>query len=249
MRSPPEEEETSVLDEKLEEVISEEAFRESKRQRLMTEEEGDIVNSIFGVGVLDTSPPLPKDESKGTQPAGGLLEHEGSAFAGLAVQERDDLTIDTDPDTKRMRKQPQDAIEAVVADSHDAVTRTSDQSTQATSSLTPQLDPEPENTADPMERLDHLIKTSPEVKQVYERALAMPTPSDHDACMELVTRMGVPVIKAGIPYEAEGLAASLARSGLVDFVGTEDSDVIASEVSPVSAPLDMYTRYRPSPSV
>jgi flap endonuclease-1 len=148
-RSPPEEEETSILDEALEQVVPEEAFRESKRQRSLTEEEGRIVQELLG------GRPAP-------------LAHEGEEAA---------------------------------------------------------------ETKEPLGRLDDLIQASPEVKATYQRALNMPTPSDHDACRELVMKMGVPVIEAKIPYEAEGLAASLAIAGLVDFVGSEDSDVIAYEVS------------------
>jgi hypothetical protein len=54
--------------------------------------------------------------------------------------------------------------------------------------------------------------------------------------------MGVPVLEAKIPFEAEGLAASLALSGLADYVGTEDSDVLAYKVSfPISSALTIGT--------
>jgi flap endonuclease-1 len=81
-----------------------------------------------------------------------------------------------------------------------------------------------------MSRLEDLIEVTPHVRQIYQRALNMPSASDHDACRDLVVKMGVPVLEACIPYEAEGLAASLANAGLVDFVGSEDSDVLAYEV-------------------
>jgi len=86
----------------------------------------------------------------------------------------------------------------------------------------------------PMEQLDAIISKSPEVKDIYARALSLPTISDHNDCKELLVKMGVPVMEAMAPYEAEGLASSLAKAGLVDFVGTEDSDVLAYEVSPES---------------
>jgi len=151
-RSPPEEEETSVLDEALEQVVPEEVFRESKSQKELTEEEGRIIR-IFLAG-----------------PSSG--------------NDRDEIEEIFTPDHRP-----------------------------------------------PMARLDDLIQVQPEVRQIYQRALNMPSSSDHDACRELVLKMGVPVLEARIPYEAEGLAASLANAGLVDFVGTEDSDVLAYEVS------------------
>ena len=82
-----------------------------------------------------------------------------------------------------------------------------------------------------MARLDELIARNPEVREIYNRALSLPKTSDHDDCKELLVKMGVPVLEAAVPFEAEGLAASLARAGLVDFVATEDSDVLAYEVS------------------
>lgn len=154
-RSPPEEEETSVLDEALEQVVPEEAFTESKRQKALTEEEGRIISSF--------------------------LARRGA-----------DVNVD-----------PTSEVEEI---------------------FTPDQTP-------PMTRLEGLIESTPEMKAVYQRALNMPTSSDHDACRDLVIKMGVPVLEARIPYEAEGLAASLTNAGLVDFVGTEDSDVIAYGVS------------------
>ena len=150
-RSPPEEEETSVLDEALEQVVPEEAFRESKAQKELTEEEGRIISQFLG-----------------TNPVGS----------------------------------PEEGMEEI---------------------FTPDQRPA-------MVRLEDLIEATPDVRAIYQRALNMPSPSDHDACRELVMKMGVPVLEASIPYEAEGLAASLANAGLVDFVGTEDSDVLAYEV-------------------
>lgn len=70
------------------------------------------------------------------------------------------------------------------------------------------------------------------VANIYERALAIPREEHHAACRELLKRMGVPIVFARVPYEAEGLCAAMALSGLVDFAGTEDSDVVAYGVSP-----------------
>lgn len=178
MYQAPEEEETSVLDEKLEEVIPGDAFKESKRQKILTEEEGYIISAYL---------PGPSTSAVTSSAIGA------DAPAPVAP------TISSVPDPAR-----------VIA-------------------LEMEEEVQEEDTREPMTRLDDLIEAVPPLRDVYERRLAMPTPADHDACMELVTRMGVPVIKAAIPYEAEGLAASLARAGLVDYVGTEDSDVIAYE--------------------
>jgi len=88
----------------------------------------------------------------------------------------------------------------------------------------------------PTERLDDIITRSPEVRDIYDRALSLPSKDDHNDCKELLVTMGVPVVEAIAPYEAEGLASSLAKAGLVDFVGTEDSDVLAYEAChPVSS--------------
>jgi flap endonuclease-1 len=152
-RSPPEEEETSVLDEALEQVVPEEAFRESRSQKELTEEEGKIIKRF-----LAGPTPTPNEPIEGV--------------------DEEIFTPDQRP---------------------------------------------------PMSRLEDLIEVTPHVRQIYQRALNMPA-SDHDACRDLVVKMGVPVLEACIPYEAEGLAASLANAGLVDFVGSEDSDVLAYEV-------------------
>jgi flap endonuclease-1 len=157
-RSPPEEEETSILDEALEQVVPEDAFRESRKQKELTAEEAQIIPSLLSGQVADPT------QSSGEE-----------------------------------REEPAEEI------------------------FTPEH-------RSPMSRLDDLIQATPEVRAMYQRALNMPSPSDHDACRDLVIKMGVPVLEAKIPYEAEGLAASLANAGLVDFVGTEDSDVVAYEV-------------------
>ncbi|EIW68897.1 hypothetical protein TREMEDRAFT_68853 [Tremella mesenterica DSM 1558] len=80
-----------------------------------------------------------------------------------------------------------------------------------------------------MKQLERLIETSPTIKRVFDKALDIPTTTIFERCKELLVKMGVPTLEAEIPFEGEGLAASLAKAGLVDFVGTEDSDVIAYE--------------------
>jgi flap endonuclease-1 len=78
--------------------------------------------------------------------------------------------------------------------------------------------------------LDDLMGRLHDVRHTYARQLALPSSSDHQDCRELLIKLGVPVVTAMIPYEAEGLASALAKEGIVDFVGTEDSDVLAYEV-------------------
>lgn len=82
-----------------------------------------------------------------------------------------------------------------------------------------------------MKVLEEIEERMPAVKGIYTRALAIPREEHHAACRELLTRMGVPIVFARVPYEAEGLCAAMAMSGLVDFAGTEDSDVVAYGVS------------------
>lgn len=93
-----------------------------------------------------------------------------------------------------------------------------------------------------VKEIEALISEAPTVKSIYERALAVPSVEQHEECQELLRVMGVPVLEAKIPFEAEGLAASLALSGLADYVGTEDSDVLAYKVGfPISSVLTIGT--------
>ena len=80
------------------------------------------------------------------------------------------------------------------------------------------------------ERLTELVYDAQLQKEKQAKYLMLPTREDHQNCRDLLVRMGVPVLEAVVPYEAEGLASALAKAKLVDFVGTEDSDVLAYEV-------------------
>lgn len=91
---------------------------------------------------------------------------------------------------------------------------------------------EPEAEMTPLARLDQLVERAPVVRDIYVRALNQPTLSNHAACRDLLRLMGVPIVLAEAPFEAEGLASAMANQGLVDFVGTEDSDVLAYQVRP-----------------
>ncbi|ODN83952.1 hypothetical protein L198_07651 [Cryptococcus wingfieldii CBS 7118] len=103
----------------------------------------------------------------------------------------------------------------------------------------------PSNEMSAVKRLEGLIHNLPVVRGAHERALDMPTQGDHVDCQALLQVMGVPVLTAPIPYEAEGLASTLAKAGLVDFVGTEDSDVLGYQapllrnISTSSKPLTL----------
>ena len=96
-------------------------------------------------------------------------------------------------------------------------------------SLTPEQDPLED--VDPLDRLTDLLAQVPETKGIYDRALGQPNKYTYLDCQDLLHRMGVPVIMADAPYEAEGLATALQRSGLADWVATEDSDVLPLGVS------------------
>ncbi|WVW80218.1 hypothetical protein I302_102195 [Kwoniella bestiolae CBS 10118] len=106
---------------------------------------------------------------------------------------------------------------------------------------------EEDTKIDPMLRLDRLIEELPSTLNIYERALDIPSAGDHEDCKELLKIMGVPVLEAKIPYEAEGLASALAKNGLVDYVGTEDSDVLAYDapllknLSPITTSLSLIS--------
>ena len=82
-----------------------------------------------------------------------------------------------------------------------------------------------------METLKELMERAPTLRDMFNKRLEVPTAQHHAECKELLLKMGVPILEANPPYEAEGLASSLAKAGLVDYVATEDSDVLAYEVS------------------
>lgn len=82
-----------------------------------------------------------------------------------------------------------------------------------------------------MSILSEIMTLSPPVRDTYVRALDMPLETHHAACRDLLTAMGVPILTATIPFEAEGLASALAIAGYVDYVGTEDSDAVVYGVS------------------
>lgn len=258
---PPEDEVTVLLDEKIEEVMPE-LMRETKRQEELTREEGEII-ALFTrvhlgteaeVGVKKpvgqaeaSSGSVAAAEEQAIQAETGsatertLSTEEGGTLEAI-IARAEELSLDIDSASRlsgETSSEDRSDRAAAVAD-HQENTRNAHHLTREDAqSLTFPFDnslPQPESPstlADPLERLDTLLATAPSVKQIYDRALSQPGPHDHDACKDLLRLMGVPVLDAPIPYEAEGLAASLAKAGIVDYVGTEDSDVIAYEVSGV----------------
>lgn len=67
------------------------------------------------------------------------------------------------------------------------------------------------------------------VSRTYRRGHSIPSKWELEECQQLMEVMGVPVILAHPPFEAEGLASAMALAGTADFVGTEDTDVLGYE--------------------
>ncbi|KAJ9125442.1 hypothetical protein QFC22_000403 [Naganishia vaughanmartiniae] len=92
---------------------------------------------------------------------------------------------------------------------------------------------------------DDLAERARLVSRTYERGHRIPTKWELEECQELMHVMGVPVVLAHPPFEAEGLASAMALAGIADFVGTEDSDVLGYEapllrnVATTSKPMEI----------
>lgn len=67
------------------------------------------------------------------------------------------------------------------------------------------------------------------VSRTYRRGHSIPSKWELEECQRLMEVMGVPVILAHPPFEAEGLASAMALAGAADYVGTEDTDVLGYE--------------------
>lgn len=72
-----------------------------------------------------------------------------------------------------------------------------------------------------------LAASAQSVAITYDTSLSTPSAEDHRQTRELLAVMGVPLLEAEPPYEAEGVASAMAVAGFVEFVGTEDTDVLA----------------------
>ncbi len=86
-----------------------------------------------------------------------------------------------------------------------------------------------EDLLDLRRSLDDLEVRAKAVAATHERSLDTPSEDDHLEVRELLHVLGVPIVEAPVPYEAEGVASALVHAGLADWVGTEDSDVLAYE--------------------
>ena len=71
--------------------------------------------------------------------------------------------------------------------------------------------------------LEQIMRRSTALSDNYERRCKPPTEETYTECKLILQALGVPCIEARSPFEAEGLASSLVRRGLADFVASEDT--------------------------
>ncbi|WWC60376.1 uncharacterized protein I303_102947 [Kwoniella dejecticola CBS 10117] len=214
------EEKLEELDSALERLLPLTRISETPRQMALSREEGRIISDIL------STPPSPPFKSTREVQSESVSQAAPSSLLGATSEvEAEAEAYPTPPSTPEPEAVPVSALEAMEE--------------EAPSTL---------HEADPMQRLDVLIKYDlPNVKSIYERALDIPSAAEHEDCKALLKVMGVPVLEAKIPYEAEGLAAALAKAGLVDYVATEDSDVLAYDgpllknISPITSTLSLIS--------
>jgi len=209
-------EDLSVIDQKLQEMLPDDAWGETPTQTIMTQEEGAIIDSLLGV--------LPErilvEVEEG---AGDYIGRRGE------VLEEEVLSPKMLEGVLGTSKERNVQMQSVNDEPHVA-------SSDIPRPGTPTIKDAPQTSIEEgISSLNTLMDRAPGVHEIYARQLALPTKQDHEDCRELLVKLGVPVLTAMIPYEAEGLASSLAKAGKVDFVGTEDSDVLGYEVSPNQA--------------
>jgi flap endonuclease-1 len=95
------------------------------------------------------------------------------------------------------------------------------------------------------QELRKLQDKAKEVARTYERSHSKPSSQDMAEAQELLEVMGVPIIQAAAPYEAEGVCSAMVLGGIADFAGTEDSDVLVygasllKHVATSSKPLEL----------
>lgn len=95
------------------------------------------------------------------------------------------------------------------------------------------------------QELRQLQDKAKEVARTYERSHSKPSSQDMAEAQELLEVMGVPIIQAAAPYEAEGVCSAMVLGGVADFAGTEDSDVLVygasllKHVATSSKPLEL----------
>lgn len=208
-------EEMSVIDQKLQEMLPDDAWGETPTQMVLTQEEGAVIDALLGV-----------------EPEIQLVEvFEGAGdYVGRRGEHLEEVMMPASPlaastespaEATTSKSDPKSASAGKVGDAPKEVPDAPMESRRKPLA----------SIAESLATLDTLIDRAPVVHEIYARQLALPTKEDHEDCRELLIKLGVPVLTATIPYEAEGLASSLAKNGLVDFVGTEDSDVLGYEVS------------------
>lgn len=79
----------------------------------------------------------------------------------------------------------------------------------------------------------------------YDKVSCRPTSRDYEEIRALLKVMGVPIIFAEAPHEAERLCAAMVQTGMADFAGTEDTDVLAcgvpllKNITKSSSPLEV----------
>ena len=72
-------------------------------------------------------------------------------------------------------------------------------------------------------QISALLDESETLGESYLKRSKTPTDSTYRECKSLISAMGIPILETPFPFEAEGLASSLAIHGDVDLVGSEDS--------------------------
>ncbi len=75
--------------------------------------------------------------------------------------------------------------------------------------------------------LDVFMQEGIKIAKTHDRAMSLPSREDHEEVREFYVPWAYPVVIAQIPFEAEGIASHMAKAGLIDYVATEDSDVLA----------------------
>jgi hypothetical protein len=92
------------------------------------------------------------------------------------------------------------------------------------------LSPQSEELDTAMASISLLATRSAAISQSYLRRAEFPTEQTFLETKLMVEAMGVPWIESMAPYEAEGMAASLVRNGLADYVASEDTVSVAVRI-------------------
>ncbi|KZT04482.1 PIN domain-like protein [Laetiporus sulphureus 93-53] len=76
-----------------------------------------------------------------------------------------------------------------------------------------------------------LMDKSSAMVESFKRRVDGPTSQTYEESKEIIRAMGIPVIDTSGPYEAEALASLLMLKGHVDYVASEDTDVLAFQAT------------------